>query len=149
VIYCPESSIWLFVVCTVVAVVAGLSLRYGWVDMGAERYGVLILLWPLTVAMLWSGRKRLVITRNDHAQRLCVALRRWPLAPQVSTYPIAEVQDAIVEPDMNGEALAHRVVLILSSGDHVPLTKEFCSGGRRHERAVHEIRALLNRTPGN
>jgi hypothetical protein len=24
-----------------------------------------------------------------------------------------------------------------------------CSGGRRHERAVHEIRALLNRTPGN
>lgn len=149
VIYCPEPSIWLFVACTAVAVLAGLALRYGWIDMGGERYGVLILLWPLTVTMLWSGRKRLVITRNHHAQRLCLEVRRWPRAPQVSTYPITEVRDAIVERDMSGEALTHRVVLLLSSGEHVPLTKEFCSDGRRHERAVHEIRALLNRTSSN
>ncbi len=145
VVYRPEPSVWLFVACTVVALLVGISLRYGWIDMGEERYGVLILLWPLTLAMLWSGRKRLIITRNDHFQCLQLELRRWPLASQVFTYPIAEILDAIVERDMTGEALTHRVMLVLSSGDHVPLTKVFCSGGKRHERAAHEIRALLNR----
>ncbi len=147
VVYRPDPSGWFLVALIVLSIVFGL-----WIwclpthgqevgDLG----GNLVVLWLFVPAMLWIGRERLLITRDDHLQCLRLEFRRWPLASQVVTYPIAEVRDAKVEIDKMDETLTHRVVLVLSSGGQVPLTKSFYSGGRHHERAVREIRALLNR----
>ncbi len=147
VVYRPDPSGWILVAITVLSIVFGVwvwclpTQRQDVGDLGGD----LVVLWMFVPAVLWSGHKRLVITRDDHLQCLRLELCRWPLASQVVTYPIADVRDAEVELDKMGETLTHRVVLVLNSGDHVPLTMSFCSGGHRHERAVREIRALLNR----
>lgn len=143
VFYRPEPSVWLFVVFTVSLIVLGFLRYTGEQYLSGEYLGQFLLFWPLSVALLWSGRKPLILTRDDRLGCVRVELRRWPFASKVTTYPLAEVRDAIVEVDPMGETFTHRVALVLASGVNVPLTDFFCSHGAHHERAAREIRALL------
>jgi hypothetical protein len=77
---------------------------------------------------------------------LRIELRRGHRALRVTTYPLAEVRGAIVEFKM-AEAGDHRVVLVLSTGEKVPLTDAFYGGQERHERAARQIQALLDARP--
>ncbi len=141
--YRPEPSVWPFVACIGVTIVGGIALYIDPQLLGLEFVGALSLTWVLSSLFLWSGRKQLNLTRDEQLGCVRIELLRWPLATRVTTFPLAEVRDAIVEVDPMGETSTHRVALVLASGARVPLTDAFCSGGARHERAAREIQALL------
>jgi len=62
--YRPDPLVWPFVLCTAAVIAVGISLCAGQRFL-FEFAGALLLAWPLALLLLVSGRKRLLIARDD------------------------------------------------------------------------------------
>lgn len=111
--------------------------------------GATALLGQVGVFSLIASRLGHVITRDFPAGHLRIDFFSWQpyRVAHLGTYRLSDIRDVIVETkliasDSNGE---HRVVLVLNTGKHVPLTEEYSSNRKRQERFAHNVRTLLDR----
>lgn len=103
----------------------------------------LIILFFGVLLFAWEWAKRIFITRSIDGKILYIEQRGLFSRTCHTVHSAPDIQDVSVEQDLMGEGSTHRVVLVQRDNTRVPVTDRFHGGGRHHERAAREIRALL------
>jgi hypothetical protein len=95
----------------------------------------------LFVRMLWMGAR---VSVDAASRMLTIERSRWPLGATAESIPIGEIENVDVREARGRKGgRVYRVVVIMRSGQEVPLLKVSSNILRPHRRAADQIRAAL------
>lgn len=80
----------------------------------------------------------------DKSLNTLIIKRRDILGTKVIEHGFREIKDVLVEESTDSEGSTYRVIIVLVSGDRLPLTSHYSSGGESKQETVSCIKSFLN-----